>query len=440
MKINPYKPVDNAPLILFRIFFGLLFACDTFGAIFNGWVSDNFVTPVFTFSHIGMDWLQPLPGYGMFFYFGAMGLLSLLVMVGYRYRWSLGLLTLLWSGVYFMQKTSYNNHYYLLLLVAIIMLFLPAYAFASIDARRNPKIKSLAMPVWCSWIMIAQISIVYFFATIAKFYPDWLDGSYVKNLFSGIDRGSVIHSKLYTQHWFHLFIAYSGILFDGLIVPALLWKKTRNSAVVLSLLFHVFNSMVLKIGIFPYFALSFALFFYNPETIRSFFFKSLKPEPNPEDFLKMKPYKAILRWFFIPYLVIQLLLPVRHWFIKGDVLWTEEGHRLSWRMMLRERNGSVTFKVINKKTGEMSYYPHKHCLTRKQEVAMASRPDMIWQMARHIKKEYQAKGQEVMVYVDCFVSVNRRPFKRFVKPDVDIAAADWNYFGHSDWVLLYDNL
>ena len=105
MKKRLFAEIDNAPLIIFRIFFGFLLACETIGAIFTGWVKANFIDPQFTFSHIGMDWLQPLPGNGMYFYFIAMGILGLLVMVGYKYRLSLGLYTILWAGVYFMQKT-----------------------------------------------------------------------------------------------------------------------------------------------------------------------------------------------------------------------------------------------------------------------------------------------------------------------------------------------
>jgi len=435
MKLNPFKPVDNAPLILFRIFFGLLFACETFGAIVTGWVKDNFLQPNFTFSHIGLEWLQPLPGYGMYLYFGVMGLLSLLVMVGYRYRLTLGMLTLLWAGVYFMQKTSYNNHYYLLMLVALLLLFLPANAYASVDAAQNPKIKSLVMPVWCSWVMIGQIAIVYFFATVAKFYPDWLNGTFTRNLFSGI-AGCSFLKGVFTQPWFCLFIAYAGIVFDGLIVPALLWKKTRTVALIASLVFHIFNSITLRIGVFPYFALSFAVFFYEPETIRNLFFKKWKPKI--EEAISVATGRKTLLYFFLPYFVIQLALPLRHWFIKGDVLWTEEGHRLSWRMMLRDRDGIVAFKVVDKKTKIAMYYPYDRYLTRKQVNGMTSKPDMIWQMAQRIKKENLQKGRDVAVYVDCMVSVNRGPYKRLINPNVDLAAADWNYFGHSSWVILYE--
>lgn len=437
MKFDPYKSVDNAPLVLFRIFFGFLFACETFGAIVTGWVRDNFVLPLFTFSHIGMEWLQPLPGYGMYGYFAVMGGLSLLVMVGYRYRLSLGLLILLWAGVYFMQKTSYNNHYYLLLLVAVVMFFLPANAFASFDAKANPELKSLVMPVWCSWVMVFQVAIVYFFATVAKCYPDWLNGSFTGSLFTGLSDVKPI-AKIFEKPWFHLFIAYAGIAFDGLIVPALLWKKSRNFALVASLLFHLFNSVTLKIGIFPYFALSFAVFFYEPETIRRVFFRNYKPFLLPADLNAAKPYKSVFVYFFVPYLLLQLALPLRHWFIKGDVLWTEEGHRLSWRMMLRNREGRVSFKVVDKQTGAVFHYPHQDYLTRKQERSMASKPDMIWQQARRIREEYRKKGREVAVYVDCVASVNYRPYKRLINPSVDLAAVDWNYFGHNDWILLYE--
>ncbi len=184
MKQRLFLQIDNAPLIIFRIFFGLLLACETFGAILTGWVKSNFIDPTFTFSHIGFDWLQPLPGYGMYYYFATMGILGLLVAIGYKYRWTLGLFTILWTGVYLMQKTSYNNHYYLLILVCLIMFFLPANKYASIDAKLNPSLQKLTMPAWCSWIMITQISIVYFYATVAKLYPGWLDGTFINTLWN----------------------------------------------------------------------------------------------------------------------------------------------------------------------------------------------------------------------------------------------------------------
>ena len=83
-----FTQTDNAPLIIFRIFFGFLLACEAYGAILTGWVKENFIEVQFTFSHIGLDWLQPLPGNGMYFYFALMGTFGLLVMLGYKYRFT----------------------------------------------------------------------------------------------------------------------------------------------------------------------------------------------------------------------------------------------------------------------------------------------------------------------------------------------------------------
>lgn len=430
-----FEPIDNAALIVFRMFLGFLLFAETLGAILTGWVRRNFIDPEFTFPHIGFEWLQPLPGAGMYIYFAVMSIFGLLVMIGYRYRWSLGLFTLLWAGVYLMQKVSYNNHYYLLLLVCIIMLFLPANRYASADVKLNPSIKSTAMPRWCAWVLIFQIGIVYFFAAISKFYPQWLDGTYIRLLLTGPSR-TVFVDGLFDAHWFHLFIAWSGILFDLLIIPALLCRKTRTPAFIAGLAFHLFNAIVLQIGIFPFFALSFVLFFYPPEKIRSLF---LREKNNTVTDDKIAGNLGIL-YFFVPFFIIQMALPIRHHFIRGDVFWTEEGHRLSWRMMLRQKNAYSTYKVVDRKTNQkLPYYPEQH-LTHKQLGFVSSKPDGIWQMSQYIKKHFALQGKDVSVYVTAMVSLNGGPFRSFVDSSVDMANADWNYFGHSDWIVLYDDL
>lgn len=431
MRFQLFKPIDNAPLIIFRIFFGILLAIESFGAIATGWVKRVFITPQFTFSHIGFEWLQPLPGNGMYYYFVVMGICGLMIMLGFRYRLSLSLFAILWFSAYLMQKSSYNNHYYLLVLICLMMLFLPANRYASIDVKLNPRIQSLAMSQWCSWVMIGQIFIMYFFAAFAKFYPDWLDGTFPRLLFQGHEFESL--QPLLGHRLFHLFIAYSGIAFDFLIIPLFLYRKTRTIAFFAALFFHIFNAIFLQIGIFPFFALSFIVFCYPPDFIRKLFFKK-----KPELQLTNSSYRSknFLIWFFIPYFIIQLFLPIRHWFIPHDVLWTEEGHRLSWRMMLRSRYGDTQFRIIDKETNTLVPYNYREKLTPKQQSFVAANPDGIWQMAQIIKKEFEVKDQDVAIYVDSKLSINGRPFQVFIDPTIDFATAKWNYFSHDDWIIV----
>ena len=428
-----FKAIDNSPLIVFRILFGFLIACESFGAILTGWVKRVLTDPQFTFSFIGFEWLQPLPGFGMYFYFVLMGFFGLAIMLGYRYRIAITSYTILWAGVYFMQKSSYNNHYYLLLLISFLLIFLPANRYASLDVKQNRVSEEKTMPYWISLLFIIQVGIVYVFASLAKFYPDWLDGTFTKNLLSGTT-SRPFFLELFSQKWFYLFIAYAGILFDLLIVPFLLFKKTRTLALIASVIFHIFNSITLQIGIFPFFALTFALFFYEPETIRRLFLRK-KPKLEDENLSQNLYGKRIVYFLMIPYLIIQIALPLRHHFIEGDVLWTEEGHRLSWRMMLRERNGYITIQIKDLKTGSVSIYNYRKNLTNKQAQNLATKPDFIWQYCQLIKEEY--KGKPIAIYIDCKNSINKKEYKSLIDPNYDMAKAEWNYFAHNEWILLY---
>lgn len=426
-----FKAIDNSPLVVFRMFFGFLVACESFGAIFTGWVKRILIDPQVTFSFIGFEWLKPLPGFGMYFYFIAMGVFGLAIMLGYRYRIAIISYTILWAGVYFMQKTAYNNHYYLLLLISFLMIFLPSNSYASLDVRQNRIKEENTMPYWISLLFIIQVAIVYVFASIAKFYPDWLDGTFTRNLLA--DSTNVITlKKLFLQKWFYLFIAYMGIIFDLLIVPLLLFKKTRMLALLASLTFHLFNAIFLEIGIFPFFALTFALFFYEPETIRSVFLRrktSIETDNGHSNYYG----KKIVYFLIIPYLIIQLLLPLRHHFIEGDVLWTEEGHRLSWRMMLRERNGFIHIRIKDLKTGEESLYDYRKNLTDKQIQNLATKPDFIWQYCQYIKEEFN--GKDIAIFINCKNSINRKEYKTLIDPKFDMAKAKWDYFRHNEWLL-----
>lgn len=431
-----FQPIDNAPIVIFRMLFGLLIAIECYGSIGTGWVRRVLVEPTFTFTMPGFEWLQPLPGDGMYYYFAVMGSMGVLICLGYYYRFAMLTFAVMWSGVYFMQTTSYNNHYYLLMIISYVMFLLPAHTYASLDVIRKPSIKTLTMPRWVSLTMILHMAIVYFFATKAKFYPDWLDGTFTRILFTG--RAYLeIFGDLFKQPWFHLFIAYSGIAFDGLVVPMLLWKPTRIFAFIASLFFHIFNSITLRIGIFPYFALSFGLFFFEPAKLKKLFLWK-KPFSDVQSMPLDFRYKNILIYVLIPYFILQIALPLRHHFIEGNVFWTEEGHKHSWRMMLRSRSGTIKFMVENKATGEREKYDLVSKVSKKQIKNVSNKPHSIWQMAQRIKKEYTAEGIDVAVYAECRVSLNGRKSKPFIDSEIDLSTVKFNVWKHNEWILLYD--
>ena len=427
-----FKHIDNSALIIFRIIFGLLCFLESVGAIFTGWVKITMISPQHTFSFMDFEWLQPLPGYWMYAYYVLMGVFGLFIMLGYRYRFSALAFTVLWAGTYFMQKSSYNNHYYLLMLLSGLMIFQPANKYLSLDIKRNPSIVSYSMPRWSAWIFILQMFIVYTYGSINKIYPDWLNLNVMKVLMQG-KKHYVLVGNLLQETWLQYFLAYGGILFDGLVIPLLLIKKTRKLAFFASVFFHLFNSFIFQVGIFPYLSLAFCLFFFSQETIHKLF---LKRKPFYDQGEVIVPKKApIFKTLFITYFVIQLLLPVRHYFIKGEVFWTEEGHRMSWRMMLRAKHGLATYIVVDKNSGKQDTIRLENYLTPKQIRSASTKPDVIWQFAQRLKNIYSEKGQDVSVFVKSRVSLNGGKYKPLIDPTIDLTTVPWEPFKHSDWIL-----
>ena len=427
-----FKHIDNSPLIVFRIIFGLLCFLESVGAIFTGWVNYTLIDPKFTFSYIGFEWLQPLPGNWMYVFYIVMGVFGFFIMIGYKYRLSTIMFTLLWATTYLMQKASYNNHYYLLILLSAIMVFLPANKYLSVDAKIKPSIKQISMPKWCSWVFILQMFIVYTYGSIAKIYPDWLDTS-VMELLMRSKKDYIFIGELLQEKWMHYFLSYGGILFDGLVIPLLLWKPTRKLAFFASIFFHLFNSIVFQVGIFPYLSLAFALFFFEPETIRNIFLK--RKTLYTDNKVIIPSYKTPFIAVFGLYFIIQIALPLRHHLVEDNVLWTDEAHKMSWRMMLRSKSGFATYTVVDKETDQKTYIKLDDYLSKKQKRLVTSKPDVMWQFAQYLKKDFAQQGKDVSVFVNCKISVNGRPFTPYIDSKVDLAAIKWDPYKHCEWIL-----
>mgnify|MGYP003635116065 CR=1 FL=1 len=427
-----FKRIDNSALIVFRIMFGILLVVEAWGAILTGWVKRIFIDAQFNFHFIGFDFLQAMAGEGMYAYYFLMGVVGFFVLIGYYYRFNIVLYTLMWTAVYFMQKSAYNNHYYLQVLLLIFMCLAPANRYLSFDAKRKPEIKSLSIPRWIWLFIVLQIWIVYTYASIAKLYPDWLDGTATAYLMQH-KKDYILIGEFLQQKWVHYGIAYFGILFDLLVIPLLLWSQTRKIVFILGVFFHLFNSIVFGIGVFPYMSLALTLFFFPTATINRIFLKR-KPHYTTGEVIVPNLRKPIFA-FFIAWFILQIGLPLRHWFIKGDVLWTEEGHRLSWRMMLRTKSSSFQMKLINITTNEVEYIQTSDYLTPKQH-KMLSRPDGIWQFCQFLKKKHAVNGDEIELYVTVKVSINGKEPQLLISPAYNMALAEWDYFWHNEWILL----
>ena len=427
-------PVDNSPLILFRIVFGLLLFLEAFGANLTGWVGEVFVDSDFTFNFIGFEFLQVLHGPMMYGYYVLMSIAGLMVMLGWRYRMGILMYFIMWAGVYFAQKSHYNNHYYFTMLLTGMMIFMPANGYASLDNKRNPSSKSLTTPRWTITLFLFMITVLYTYGSLAKCNTDWINIKPISIWFN-TKMDYPIVGPLLGKEWFRYFVAWGGILFDGLIAPALLWKRTRKLAFVGAILFHLFNSAVFQVGIFPYLGILLCVFFFPGETVRKIFFKK-KPQLEEQDQIITTNTSNSFYVVLFAFAIWQLYLPVRHLLYPGNMYWTEEGHRLAWQMMARSKSASVHFEIIDNETGHRFYEYPSSTLPHHQARTVASRPDVIWQYTQRLKDKYNPDNtKDISIYVQSFASLNGRKLQRYIDNTVDFTKVEWHRFQSKPWII-----
>ena len=174
----------------------------------------------------------------------------------------IGLVTL-----FLMERGIYLNHAYLYCLFAGLLAVVPADRAASLDVAHGRVAPSATAPLWSLWLLRFQMAVVYAYAGIAKLDPDWRAGRPMHVWLT--DRawypliGSLLESKS-----FALALSWGGLCFDLLIIPALLWRRTRIPALLLAIAFHSMNTILFGVGTFPWFSLVATSLFLSPELFR----------------------------------------------------------------------------------------------------------------------------------------------------------------------------
>jgi len=426
---NLFQPVDNATLVLFRIMFGGIMFWEVTRYFRHGWISRYWIEPNFNFSYAPFNF-QPLPGEWMYAVWWALGILAVFIILGLFYRISAALFFCLFTYSYLLEQGRYLNHFYLVVLISFLMIFLPTHKAFSLDSLIFKKIRTDVVPAWSLWLVRFIIGVPYFFGGIAKINHDWLRGYPLKKWLLG-DLDFPIIGQYFSEHWMVMVMSYSGLLLDLAVVPVLLFKRTRVWGFIVITGFHLMNDQLFSIGIFPWFMMCATTLFFSPDWPRRLFRWDRKE-------LHMTPYsdrkKKLVLLSLALFCSIQILLPFRHLLIPGNVHWTEGGHRYSWHMKLRSKNGSTVFYIRNKANGETVQVNPRGYIQRWQESKMAGKPYMIWEFARFLKKEHALMGLDVEVFVSAYASLNGRQYQEMIDPEIDLAAAPPPTWGHASWI------
>jgi hypothetical protein len=340
----------------------------------HGWIERYFITPVMTFQLPGFESLSLLPPAGMYALFVVMGVSAVCVMLGLWYRAAMVGLFVTHLYVFVIDEANYLNHFYLIALLGFLMIWMPAdreYAFRPWGPRPKPGVVP-TVPYWTVFLLRAQLFIVYFYAGIAKLSLDWLQGQPLAIWLADTEPLPIIGPIMY-EPWFAWALSYAGLLYDLSVGFLLLFRKTRWFGILWSAGFHFSNIHLFDIGIFPWLAMGATLIFLEtswPRTVHRFLRglllgrKTEKPRPLAPARGDGLVLGAGVTAFMTVWLAVQVLLPLRHWVFPGNVNWTEEGHVLSWRMKLREKDGELrSVIIVHPQTGERIVHDPREILT-----------------------------------------------------------------------------
>jgi vitamin K-dependent gamma-carboxylase len=428
-----FQPVDAASLGALRIMFGLLMLWDVGRFFAAGWIDRYYVEPPIHFTYLFFEWVKPMPGPWMHALFAVLGILSLLITVGLFYRAATWLFAFGFTYVFLLEQARYLNHFYLIVLVSFLLCFVDANRWMALDTRLSRSRPPETVPFWQVGLLQAQMFIVYFFGGIAKLNPDWLRAEPVRQWMQ--ERAHFpVAGPILAMDWVPWFIAYGGVIFDLAIGFILINRRTRLLGIVLAFGFHATNNYLFKIGVFPYLAMGLTLLFLNPDWPRRLLRDlGLAPTPTPTPTPTrgeaasptLPPPKTQLpvTIAIAAYLAVQVLLPLRHWLYPGDVNWTEEGHRFSWRMKLRSKDARLTMHVRDPDTQRAWVVdPLKHLMPW-QVQSMTGRPDMVLQFAHAMRNHYGRKYgiRKPEVYARVLCSLNGKPEGDLIDTDMDLA-------------------
>jgi uncharacterized membrane protein YphA (DoxX/SURF4 family) len=173
-KLNLFKPVSIAPLVVFRIAFGLLMFASLIRFWSRGWIEELYIKPKFHFTYFGFEWIKPLPGAGMYIVYAMIVAAALFIALGLFYRIAAVIFFIGFTYVELIDATTYLNHYYFISLAAFLMIWVPANRKYSADVYLKLTRPSDVVPAWTIGIIRFQLAVVYIFAGLAKLNYDWL--------------------------------------------------------------------------------------------------------------------------------------------------------------------------------------------------------------------------------------------------------------------------
>ncbi|WP_339908223.1 HTTM domain-containing protein [Symmachiella dynata] len=430
-----WEPCDSASVVFFRVAFASMALWHIGLVLASGWIDYYFTNRPYHLSFFGFEWVQALGGTGMWRIHLLMGLAALGVGLGAFYRLSAILFFVTFTYTLLAEAALYQNHYYLMSLLAFLFILIPAHRSFSVDALVFPDKASPFLPNWCRWSLMFLIALPYFYGGIAKLNGDWLQAMPMGIWIPQKTHIPIIGPYL-AQPWVAWALSYGGLVLDLTIVPLLLWRRTRLFAYLAVVIFHLMNSVLFKIDIFPWTMILLTTIFFAPDWPRKLLRRPSLKIPKAAITASHTPsllQRATLGIVGI-FVVWQLIFPLRHYVYPGNALWTEEGQNFAWRMMLHNKDVFIRFYATDGVTGKIVQIPVSKMLTQRQLLDIAKSPEQTAAVARFLAEGATKAGlQKVEIHAVSILSLDGRKPQLIFDPDLDLLTVERSW-KHQSWI------
>lgn len=259
-------------------------------------------------------------------------------------------------------------------------------------------------------------------------------------------------------HWF-------GCIFDLSVAFFLIYERTRPCATIFATAFHLMNSRLFTIGMFPWVCLAELPLFYSvgwPRTtwtkIVGFLSKkksdlpekkgfqsnsSKHPTPHVHTDKKVTFQQKLVVILMLTYCGAQAFVPYSHFITEGYNNWTDGLYGYSWDMMVHAWDTIlISIKVVDN-NNQRYHFLEPYIFTETER--WTKHADMAYQYAHCIRERLEQEflsnkksiltSPNISIYFDIWSSLNGRFQQRIFNPYVDILQANWSAWQRTDWVL-----
>ncbi len=433
-----FSSISGVQLAVFRFLFGLVIFWEAGRLIFwNDAAYSKYINTVFHFKYPFFEWVKQAPDSIMYVIIAAVACLAILFSVGLFHKIVSPLLFLGYTYLELIDISYWNNHYYFYALILFLFIFIrPTFVIS----YHKDKVKIRNAKWWELNILKFLVVLVLFYGGIAKLVnPDWMNGSATTALISlELSKKDIFLSES-SISFYSLITKWFGIGIDLVSGFLLLHRKTIVFGLVFLIPFNLLNSYLFNIGSFPYAMLS-TLFLFIPNNWYRLISKTKKFEIVENHSNEKKIGIITLLTLFI---VIQISLPLRHFFIEGNSFWTGEGKLYAWHMMSGVTHAETNkFVVIAKAPFKNNLEKHTLdlglYLNEKQIKALSKFPYLAFQFAQFVKSEMQYEGySDIKVYANMNMGRNGSEMKPVISPFTNLLDVKISYTSHNKWILLY---